>query len=228
MATDTGLGQITDAMPNGVFPLGAVHEFLSGRTEDAAATTGFISGLLASLMGSSGTALWISTMRMVFPPALKTFGVQPDRIIFIDLPSEKEVIWAMDESLKCDGLCAVIGEVKQISFTASRRLQLAVEQSQVTGFILHHSTKNPNTTACVSRWKITSLCSEYVDGLPGVGFPNWQVELLRMRNGRTGVWEVKFVNGKFQTRAVSSHIAATGTKAVSIPQEPREQQLKVG
>jgi protein ImuA len=229
MTPDTGLGKITEAMPNGAFPLGAVHEFLSGKSEDAAATTGFISGLLASLMGSSGTALWISCVRMLFPPALKTFGVQPDRVIFIDLPNEKEVLWAMDESLKCDGLCAVVGEVKQIGFTASRRLQLAVEQSQVTGFILHHCNQKVNTTACVSRWKITSVCSEYIDGLPGVGFPQWRVELLRMRNGRAGVWNVKLVNGKFQTRSLSGHMTQDEIYAPSVQEQDfREQELKVG
>lgn len=40
----------------------------------------------------------------------------------------------MEEALKCGGLAAVVGEVQDISFTASRRLQLAVEQSGVTGF----------------------------------------------------------------------------------------------
>jgi protein ImuA len=105
-------------------------------------------------------------------------------------------LWSMDEALKCGALSAVIGEMKDISFTASRRLQLAVEQSQVTGFILRHSN-HLNTTACVSRWKITSIPSEPVDDLPGIGFPAWKVELLRMRNGRTGVWSMKWMEGKF-------------------------------
>lgn len=219
--TDAGLGPITEAMPNAAFPLGAVHEFLTAKTEDAAATTGFISGLLASLMGSSGTVLWISSGRMIFPPALKTFGVQPDRVIFIDLPSEKEVMWAIDESLKCAGLSAVVGEVKEISFKASRRLQLAVEQSQVTGFVIHHCTQKANTTACISRWKITSLASQSIDGLPGIGFPHWRVELQRIRNGKTGVWEVQFIGGKFHTRCWSDQPSVKH-------QEFGEQELKVG
>jgi len=94
-------------------------------------------------------------------------------------------------------LTAVVGEMKEISFTASRRLQLAVEQSQVTGFILRNNFRNLNTTACVSRWKITSLPSEAVDDLPGIGFPKWRVELLRIRNGRSGVWDVQWMNGRF-------------------------------
>ncbi len=194
---DVGLEPLKDAFPNGSFPLGAVHEFLSARAEDSASTGGFISGLLASLMGNGGTVLWISSSRTLFPPALKNFGLEPDRFIFIDLQKEKEVMWAMEEALKCEALSAVVGEIREIDFTASRRLQLAVEQSRVTGFILRNKYRNLNTTACVSRWKITPLSSESVDELPGIGFPKWKVELVRMRNGKSGVWDIQWVEGRF-------------------------------
>lgn len=195
---DVGLGPIKEAFLNGSFPLGAIHEFLAEGVEDAAATSGFIAGLLAPLMEKNGTTLWISSSRTLFPPALKSFGIQPDRVIFIDLQKEKDILWSMDEALKCGALTAVVGEMKEISFTASRRLQLAVEQSQVTGFVLRRNPRSLNTTACVSRWKISSLPSELDDDLPGVGFPTWRVELLRVRNGRAGSWDVRWVNGSFQ------------------------------
>jgi protein ImuA len=198
-ALDLGLGPIRHAFPNSTFPVGAVHEFLSSSVETGAATSGFISGLLSNLMGKKGTTMWISSSRTLFPPALKNFGIQPDRFVFIDLKKEKDVLWAMDEALKCGALTAVVGELRDIDFTASRRLQLAVEESQVTGFVLRNNPKPPNTTACVSRWKITSLPSETVDGLPGIGFPHWKVELLRIRNGKPGSWDVMWKKGKFHS-----------------------------
>jgi protein ImuA len=121
----------------------------------------------------------------------------------VDLSKEKDVMWVMDEALKCPALSAVVGEKKDLSFTESRRLQLAVEQSQATGFILRKRDK-VNTTACVSRWRITSSPSELIDDLPGVGFPHWRVELLRMRNGRSGVWDLKWTNGRFAP--VANHL----------------------
>src|SRR5687767_10370847 len=194
---DMGLELLKDAFPNGSFPLGAVHEFLSTQLEDIAPTSGFIAGLLSSLIKSKGIALWISSSRTLFPPALKSFGLSPDRFIFLDLKKERDVLWAMEEALKCGALAAVVGEVREISFTASRRLQLAVEQSRVTGFVLRHAQRNVGTTACVSRWRITSLASEPEEGLPGLGFPQWKVELLRMRNGKTGVWNIRWEDGTF-------------------------------
>jgi len=198
-SSDLGLGILKEAFPNASFPLGAVHEFIAGQVEDTAANSGFLAGLLAELMGSNGTVLWISSSRTLFPPALKSFGVLPDRFVFIDLQKEKEVMWAMEEALKCGAVTAVVGEMKEISFTNSRRLQLAVEQSKVTGFILRTHQNHLSTTACVSRWKVTSLPSESVDDLPGIGFPKWRVELVRMRNGKCGSWDLQWREGKFQT-----------------------------
>ncbi len=196
-AIDMGLGPIKDAFPNNTFPLGAVHEFLFAGSESAAATSGFLAGMLAPLMRGDGVSLWVSSSRTLLPPALKSFGLHPDRFIFIDLQKEKHVIWAMEEALKCSALTAVIGEMQEISFTASRRLQLAVEQSKVTGFILRKNPRKLNTTACVSRWKITSLMSQSDDDLPGIGFPHWKVELLRVRNGKPGLWHIKWQDGIF-------------------------------
>src|SRR5664279_1680978 len=160
---------ITNAFPNAEFPFGGIHEFIAAGAEDAAASSGFIAGILTSLMDNGGATIWISSYRTIFPPALAAFGVAPDKIIFIDLKKEKEILWAMEEALKCNGLVAVVGEIAELSFTASRRLQLAVEESKVTGFILRRNPGSINTTACLTRWQITSLPSETADDLPGVG-----------------------------------------------------------
>jgi len=206
---DTLLGPIKHAFPNNSFPLAAVHEFISHTAEDAAATSGFVGGLMSALMKKEGISIWISSNRSIFPPALRSLGIAADRIIFIDLKKEKEILWAMEEALKCQGIASVIGELPGLGFTASRRLQLAVESSQVTGFILRRNPRNINTTACVTRWKITSLQSEPVHEMPGVGFPKWKVDLLKVRNGKPGTWEVELVSGKFrhtsQSKAIQIH-----------------------
>jgi len=218
-----GLGPIKSAFPNDIFPLGAVHEFLAEHSEDSAATSGFIAGLLAPLMSHRGCALWISSSPKIFPPALKSFGLEPDRIIFIHLRKEQDVLWAMDEALKCGALTAVVAEMEELSFTNSRRLQLAVEHSQVTGFVIRKPRKL-NTTACVSRWKITSLPSHALEGLPGIGFPQWKVELLRVRNGTIGVWDVRWMDGKF-----ISVVSSRSGQSIPSPQEEQFiQRVKAG
>jgi protein ImuA len=103
-AVDVGLGPIKNAFPNDEFPLGAIHEFMIAGPEDAAATGGFVAGVLAPLMRDGGATIWISSSVTIFPPALTSFGIAPDKIIFVDLKKEKEMLWAMEEALKCDGI----------------------------------------------------------------------------------------------------------------------------
>jgi protein ImuA len=198
MAKGIGLGPLESAFPNGIFPIGTIHEMLCPNPEQAAATSGLMAGLLASLMKHGGACLWISVSRKLFPPSLIAFDVEPDRIIFIDVQREKDVLWAMEEALKCEGLAAVIAEVREISFAQSRRLQLAVESSKVTGFLLRNDLRKLGTTTCVARWQVTSLPSELEDELPGVGFPRWQVDLLRVRNGNPGNWKLKWTDEGFE------------------------------
>jgi protein ImuA len=193
-----GLGALEKAFPNAVFPAGAIHEFLSDAVEHTAATGGFVAGLLGRLMQRGGACIWISATRTLFPPALKAFGVIPDQVVFVDLQREKDVLWATEEALKCEGLAAVVAELKDISFTASRRLQLATEQSRVTGFLLRHQPRDLNAIACVARWRITPLASVADNGMPGVGFPRWQVGLVKVRNGKPGTWQVEWAANRFR------------------------------
>ncbi len=183
-----GLKPIEAVFPNGIFPTGTIHEFLNTDAEHAAASSGFLAALLSTLMQQGGACLWISHSRTLFPTALAIFGISPDRIIFIDLKTEKDVLWATEEALKCEGISAVIAELGSISFAQSRRLQLVVEQSKVTRFILRKDATKVGTTACTARWQISPLPTEPEAGLPGIGHPRWKVELLKVRNGHLGSW----------------------------------------
>lgn len=192
-----GLGAVENAFPNRVFPLGAVHEMVCANISQVAASEGFISGLLSVLMRDGGACLWIGLSRSMFAPAISAFGVEADKVIFINLLRDKDVLWVMEEALKCAGLAAVIAEVSELDFKQSRRLQLAVEQSKVNGFVLRNDNKKLGSTACAARWQIKPLPSEPIGNLPGLGLTRWQVELLKVRNGRPGKWIIEWDGNKF-------------------------------
>ncbi len=194
---DMGLGKICKAFPDQVFPLAAVHEFICASNEDKTASVGFIAGLLGTLMKRSGCCLWVAPSHSIFPPALLAFGIDPSRIIFTTFSKEKEQLWVMEEALKCDSLSAVVGDIRNLDFTASRRLQLAVETSKITGFLIRQTT-HINTTACVSRWRVSSASSSLPEGMPGLGFPRWKVDLLKIRSGKPGSWTLEWRNKKFK------------------------------
>jgi protein ImuA len=213
--TSVGLGPIEKAFPDYSFPLGAVHEFICADTESAAATGGFIAGILSSLMRKNGVSLWISSSQKIFAPSLKCFGIQPEKLIFINVKKERDVLWCVEEALKCEGVAAVIGEMKDLDFNVSRRFQLAVEQSRVTGFLIRNNPRQLNTTACIARWQVTSLPSISHEAMPGISFPRWNVELLKVRNGKPGDWKIEWSAGKFR-------------HSTTVVPLPRKQQRKTG
>jgi len=210
-----GLGTVEKAFPNAVFPMGSIHEFIGITPEQTAATSGFIGGILAALMRKGGVCLWISTSNSLFPPAIKLFGVEPDRIIFIEARRERDILWALEEALKCDRLIAVVAELREMDFSQSLRLQLAVEKSRVTGFVLRSNPSRVGNTACAARWQITSLPSEADEGMPGVGLPKWGVQLLKVRSGNPGYWEVTWSAGRFTD-------ASKPTKVPELPMRNRK------
>lgn len=193
-----GLGDIEDAFPGGVFPKKAIHEFITVVPEHSAASDGFIAGLLAVLMENGAACVWTSTSRRLFPASLCLFNVEPERIIFMDVQTEKEVLWITEEALKCEGLAAVVAEVNNLSLIESRRLQLAVESSGVTGFILRKDENKTASTVATARWRISPLPSQNEDGMPGLGFPRWRVELLKVRNGNPGNFVLEWAGEKFE------------------------------
>jgi protein ImuA len=204
-----GLGQMESAFPGQIFPRGAIHELISLSSEDASSTNGFISVVIGKLMQGKGCCVWISNKRKLFPPALKVFGIDPERILFVDAFRMKDMLWTIEEALKCDALAAVVGEISELSFNDSRRLQLAVEKSKVTGFIHRQQPKTINTLACVTRWKIKPVGSWLEAEMPGVGFPRWDIELLKVRNGKPGKWLLQWSPQGLEY--ISEQIPATKT-----------------
>ncbi|HVF97383.1 MAG TPA: hypothetical protein VM871_08690 [Flavisolibacter sp.] len=194
---ETKLGRINDSFPNGVFPFSALHEFFCFNQEEASSSSAFIAGMLSSRLQKSSSIVWIRSSPKIFPPSLKWFGIEPHQVLFLTIKGEKDILWAINEALKCSSLSAVIGELPEMSLTASRRFQLAIEDAGVGGFILRNNPKNLLTTA-VSRWHVQPMHSKVEDDFPGLGYPRWQVNLLKARNGIPGTWDIEWSNGGFR------------------------------
>ncbi len=199
------LGPMNTAFPAGTFPTGAVHEFISPTASCATAANAFICGLLPALIRQRGQCLWISTGCSLFPPALVHFGLVPHEVIFVQVKADKEALWVMEQALKCQALAAVVAELTEVSFSESRRLQLSVENSKVTGLLHRRRPRWAHQLASVSRFRIRPIASHTPAGMPGVGHPRWEVQLEKIRNGTPGTWVYEWRSGGFM------HVPAPAT-----------------
>ena len=214
LSPGTALPFMRPCLPNGCFPLAAVHEFLSAEPGTLAPSQGFIAALVHLLFPQKKVIAWVTSSK-VFPPALKNFGISPDQVLFIHPSGIKESLWVTEEALRCRGITAVVTELNGFDFTQSRRFQLAVEQSGVTGFILNSRKGNAAANACVSRWQIRAAPSQHPADLPGVGLPAWEADLQKMRNGKKGNWVLQWKENRMQQVILPVSIAAVERKKIA-------------
>jgi protein ImuA len=191
------LQPLLSAFPQKQFPLSSVHEFICPDPSGRAATVGFISVILSAFF-TQYPLVWISEKLRIFPPSLPAFTIEPSRIVFIHATVKKDILWAAGESMKCRGVPAVICELTDLDFEVSRKFQLAVEQSGVTALVIRN-TEPINATASIARWRISHMPSLCIDGIPGLGFPTWNVRLLKLRNGNPSQWHLAYRDGKLVT-----------------------------
>jgi protein ImuA len=196
-ANQGGLAMFQSHFPHQCFPLGAMHEFRACAPADVAVSAAFITALISNCLPAEAVVCWIGEQPQIYPPALALFQLQPHQVFFIRATSSKNRQYCIEEALRCSSIHAVVAELPQLDFTQSRRFQLAVEKSAVTGFVINAGAKSTAITGCVSRWCVSALPSKISGGMPGVGFPRWKVILEKMRNGKPGKWELEWNNGHF-------------------------------
>ena len=202
-----GLAALDGALPGGGLPLGALHEIEGERAEwDDGVALGFCLALLARLRAAQAssagakTILWVSRRGDLYPPALAGQGLDPGRFLMVRAGSgsggEADLLWAMEEGLRCRRLAAVVGEVEGLDRLAGRRLQLAAEASGVTAFALHRRfrprRRGRDASAALSRWRVTAMQSEDIRDESFIGRPRWRLDLLRCRGAAPGSWQVEW------------------------------------
>jgi len=186
----TGAVAIDRHLPWDGLPAGALHEVTGA---DGAATTAFCAALVGRLAAADrGAVLWCEGRHAldaggIYGPGLAAFGLAPGRLILVRARRDEDVLWAMEEGLRCPALAAVVGEAGRVSLTAGRRLQLAAAESGVTAFLLRPAREATATSAAMTWWRVTPAAGETRDE-PGLGPLRWQAELFRCRGGSARSW----------------------------------------
>ncbi len=231
-AAPFNLKAIDEALPDGGLVRGAIHEFVPGSYADFPATLGFAACLLKQLAGANNLPmLWCSLGRVLdhpplpYPHGLPFLGVDPDLLLHVEVDTEKEMLWVLEEGLSSAACPLIIAAItcpeKLYDFTASRRLSLRAAQHGGTLLLVrHHKTDHPaggrGSTAATTRWSITSRPSQpffFTNArLPGFGRPRWQVALTRCKRGRPNIWQLEWDHETF-----SFHLAAPLVNRTPVP-----------
>jgi protein ImuA len=114
---------------------------------------------------------------------LDAFGLAPERLVTVSTTHRRDLLWAMEEALRCRATTAVIGEIRAgaIDGVPIRRLSLAAAESGTLALLLRTEPPGDASTAA-TRW-IVGAASSIVPGTPRVA-----AQLVRNRRGPIGTW----------------------------------------
>jgi protein ImuA len=186
---------------------------------------------LAAKCGTCKPWLWVQDKQSRRRSGMPFIHGLPENIRhnlhYIAAENCEDALFAMEEGLRCAGLCFVIGELsgdpKALGFTASRRLAVASEAHGVPLYLLRGDGSR-HLSAARMRWDVAAAPSaphRWNSKAPGA--PQAQAELFRSRLYRPGRWWLSHGAGKLSIAApaeanridlaadaIHQHVAAAG------------------
>ena len=126
-----------------------------------------------------------------YGPGLDAAGLAPERLITVAAARPRDVLWAMEEALRCRAIGLVIGEIRgrEIDTVTTRRLSLAAAAGNTLGLLLRPSP-GEDTSAAVTRWIVATAPA--APSPHGTGPPRLTARLMRNRRGHLGTWIVEW------------------------------------
>jgi protein ImuA len=187
-------GQADDRanQPDVVAP--TLSEIFPETAQDPAA----VAYMLSRLPKTDAPVLWVQdrlSRRESGKPYLAGSGTERP-ILRVDLSRATDVLWAMEDGLRCHALGAVIGEIwgdpPALDFTATKRLAMRAEAASVPCWLIRRAGAT-NLSAARDRWRAASRPSATnPHDAQAPGLPRWSLELFRSRRLKPGSWVAEY------------------------------------
>jgi len=209
---------VIDTVLGGGLLRGALHEIAALSEAHVPAAAGFALGLAA--LGGAKSVAWIAEdmalveSGMPHGTGIDDFGLTPERLVTVTAAHRRDLLWAMEEALRCRAVSVVVGEMRAggIDGVAARRLSLAAADSGALALLLRAIPPNDASTA-TTRWIVGAVPSSRNDkeGAHGPGAPRFAAHLRRNRYGPVGSWVLEWSDSDEQ------FILATHAQSVAAP-----------
>jgi protein ImuA len=227
-----GVPEIHRHLPGPGLACGVLHEVLAAVYADGPAAVGFLFALASlALQANRGLAVLISSKRAFaewgkpYAHGLCRFGVDPDRLMLVEADSDKEALWAIEETLRSRVRPAMVtGALENsLDLTASRRLNLAAAALAIPLTVT--SRKGSAASAAATCWRIGAMPASR-DRYGSLSHPRWNVSLERCRHGRPGKWVIEWNHVTHRLSLVQGMADRSSTQGPGQPFPARGLQLR--
>lgn len=183
----TGHAGLDARLPGGGWPAASLTEILldaHGRGELRL----LLPALVTLCRNDDGRRLiWVAPPWVPYAPALEAAGLDLARLLIVHAPSEAEVLWATEQSLRSGSCAAVLAWTRCHDASGLRRLQLAAAEGDTLGVLFRPAVARTEFSPAALRLALAATD----DGL--------EVEIIKSRGSRPGT--VRLPLGALRTRA---------------------------
>lgn len=128
-----GIAPLEKLLPEGRLPDGSLVELLSAS--EGAGTWTLALVMAKHVCGADRVLVIVDGQDCFYPPAAARLGIDLDRSIVVHPRNRRDTVLAMNLSLRCSAIGAVVGAIDPLSTLDARRLQLAAEAGGSVGFL---------------------------------------------------------------------------------------------
>ena len=184
--------EIDEALPHGGLSCGAIHEMYLQDTCSFAHNPHVLPSLLAqnaiASHVASPTSAWERKNTGAFPFLIlwigrrcwpTPFSIPPGHLnscLFIDAPTEKLSMWAIETALRSPAVKLVVAEAPRLSLTTTRRFALSAKAHNTTAILLRRYSDTLPPSAATTSWTIAPTPSQHDS-------PAWNLSLKRLKGG---------------------------------------------
>ena len=129
----TGIAALDDILPDRGLQRGALSEWIASERGSGAATLALQACRQAQ---REGPLIIVDSERSVYAPAVHAAGLQLKEIVLVRPASRTDFLWAVEQSLRCSGVGAVLCRIDYLKTQEFRRLQLAAEAGTAVGVLI--------------------------------------------------------------------------------------------
>jgi hypothetical protein len=201
----SGCHDLDRLLPDRGFHRGTLVEWLAAESGSGAETLALAAARSSCREG--GVLVVLDSARELYPPAIARLGIDLEQLIVVQPMNLADSLWALDQSLRCLAVAAVLAWPARLDGHTFRRLQLAAEEGGGLGFFVR-----PRAAEHEPSWADVRLL---VEPLPGEGSAGRRltVRLLRSRGGADGRQIDLEIDDETRTLHLAPRLAA--------PKDPR-------
>ena len=215
---------LNSLLPHGGLRRGTIVQWVGDAGGDGAASLATIAAAeiaVSELSGGKPLVIFDCGSKVSFyPPAAISLGIPANRMVVVKKQNQHnhaDMIWAIDQALRCDAVAAVWAELGPwLNDRDARRLQLAAEAGGTVGLFVRPAEVRRRPSFSDISWFVASHHDKAAVTFSSAG-RRLRVEVDRCRGGVEGAVAVVEISATATTDRIIAIKTKTETKSLNVP-----------